>query len=113
MIAHYRTDEARTSLEPWIFATGGVQIELAAWFCSQFRRPVGFWGTEGAALYALTPDKDRARAPFGASARSLGTFRPAAIAHAIHESSPSSSAFLGFNPPAPTFCEALFRATLG
>lgn len=112
MMAHYRTDEARTRVEPWMFATGSVRRDLVAWFCSRFRRSVAFWG-DGTAMYALVPDGDRVRAPWGASARSLGAFRPAAIAHAIHESSLTAASFLGFDPPVPTFCEALFRATLG
>lgn len=112
MMAHYCTHDDRTRLEPWMFATGRIRAELAAWLCSRFRRPVAFWGLE-ASMYALTPDGDRARAPWGASARSLGPFGPAAIAHAIHESSPMAASFLGFDPPAPTFCQALFRATSG
>ena len=112
MMAHYRDDEAGTRLEPWMFATGGVRVELVAWFCTRFRRPVAFWG-DRSSVHALTPDGDWTRSAWGASARSLGPFRPAAIAHAIHESSSTGSAFLGFDRPVPTFCEALFRATFG
>lgn len=111
MMAHYGADDSHLRLEPWIFAAGNVRIGLVAWFCSRFRRPVAFWG-DATAMYALTPDEDPARAPWGASPRALGAFCPAAIAHAIQESSPMAAAFLGFGPPAPTFCEALFRATL-
>jgi hypothetical protein len=110
MMAHYRTDAGRTRVEPWMFATGSVRRDLVAWFCWRFLRSVAFWG-DGTSMYALTPDGDRVRAPWGASARSLGPFRPAAIAHAIQESAPRAAAFLGFDPPVPTFCEALFWAT--
>jgi hypothetical protein len=111
MMAHYRTNGASTRLEPWMFATGSVRRDLVAWFCFRFRRPIAFWG-DGNSIYALTPDEDQTRAPWGASARSLGPFRPAAIAHAIHESAPAAAAFLGFDLPVPTFCEALLWATL-
>ncbi len=110
-IAHYRTDTARTRLEPWLFAAGKVRVELAAWFCSRFQRPVAFWG-DRASMFALAPDGDRTRAPWGATARSLGPFRTAAIAQATQESAPKAAAFLGFDGLAPTFYEALLRLTL-
>src|SRR5206468_1005728 len=45
LMAHYRTDDQnRMRGEPWMFASGAVRVELAAWFCSRFRRPVAFWG---------------------------------------------------------------------
>lgn len=111
MMARYRDEGAGTRVEPWMFMTGGVRVELVAWCCSRFGRPLAFWGDKSS-IHALTPDGDRTRAPWGASARSLGPFRPAAIANAIRESSSAAAAFLGFDPPVPTFCEALLRATL-
>jgi hypothetical protein len=112
MMAHYRAGEARTRLEPWMFATGTIRVGLADWLCWRFDCRVAFWG-DRFAMFALAPDGDRARAPWGATARSLGPFRPTAIAHAIRESAPMAATFLGFDPPAPSFCEALIRATFG
>lgn len=109
MMAHYLVDDVqRTRFEPWMFATGSVRLGLVAWLCSRFRRPLAFWG-EGTSLFALTPDADCKRSPWGAAARPLGTFRSGAIAHAVVESSLEAATFVGFDVPASTYVDALAR----
>lgn len=110
MVAYYDVGDLRPRFEAWMFAAGNVRRGLVAWLCFRFRRPVAFWG-EGTSLWALTPDEDRRRSPWGASSRQLGPFRPGAIAHAIRESAPGASTFLGFDFPAPSFAEAVNRAS--
>lgn len=110
MLALYQDAALRpTQFEPWMFASGIVRRDVVAWLCWRFRRPVAFWGA-GASMSALASDEDRDRSPWGALARSLGPFSPAAITNAIRESSPDAAAFLSFDLPAPTLHEALLRA---
>lgn len=112
MLALYQDAELQpTRFEPWMFASGTVRRDVVAWLCWRFRRPVVFWG-DGTSMSALAPDEDRDRSPWGARARSLGPFRPAAITNAIRESSPDAAAFLSFDLPTPTLHEGLLRAAL-
>jgi hypothetical protein len=110
MVAYYDVGEHRPRFEPWILASGNVHRDLAAWLCYRFRGAVAFWG-RGTSLWALTPDEDRRRSPWGASSRLIGPFSPGAIAHAIRET-PTWARFLGFDFPAPSLAEAMRRGSL-
>jgi hypothetical protein len=109
MLALYGdVDLQHARFDPWMFASGNVRRDVVAWLCARFRRPIAFWG-DGTSMFALAPDEDGDRSPWGALARSLGSFRPGVIAHAVRESSPEAAAFLSFDLPAPTFHEAVLR----
>lgn len=99
LVAHYRGARgSRTRIEPWIFAHE-VDRSFASSMLRRHQQDLALW-SDGTSVHVLSRD----------ASRSIGDLRPAAIAHAICESSTDRARFLAFDLPANTWIEALARS---